>query len=276
MEYWQRLALSLAIGILAALVFWSPWVAQRATDKVLLLAAGAFLVFLLPWDQIKNLKLGKLEVSLGNPEIKRALGFSAYPILLENSANSEDRRAMDYKVWANDIKEWAPVLEMVRGSRILWIDDHPSTTVNQRRLLRSIGLEVVSVASSNEGRRLVLNDNDFNLLITDFNQSQEFSWPSQHAEATTWPPGVNFVDWLHSFSPPALDASSTSEQMALESVKHLPVIFYSVMKLSDQKKAVQCIRNKGPTNVCKKPGGLVPLVCRALLHNMPRIPDLDG
>ena len=63
----------------------------------------------------------------------------------------------------NRYKELFPIL----GARVLWVDDAPEELIPHRQVLRRLGIQVVSVTSTDSAIAEVTRDPDFALLIQD-------------------------------------------------------------------------------------------------------------
>jgi CheY-like chemotaxis protein len=50
---------------------------------------------------------------------------------------------------------------------VLWVDDKPHTILGERRLLRALGVTVISAKNSEEALAILEQDNDFDVLISD-------------------------------------------------------------------------------------------------------------
>jgi len=126
-------------------------------DTIFFIVIGvvAFLV-LIPLSSIKQLKAGSLEFTVNQPEIIAAIES----LDLENIQNKELRTGL---------KRVQNLLSSVRGSRILWIDDHPEEIVALRRLFRALGITAVSAISSQAAKDTLAVDTDFDILISDVN-----------------------------------------------------------------------------------------------------------
>lgn len=99
---------------------------------------------------------------------------------------------------------------MLRGSRVLWIDNSPGVIVPARRLLRSLGVSIVPATSSETAEEILKRDKDFDLIVTDTQR------PGSSYKFNNGVPiheGVNFVVKLR--------------QTGDEIVKRIPVIFFS-------------------------------------------------
>lgn len=56
---------------------------------------------------------------------------------------------------------------------MLWIDDHPEEIIGERRVLRALGVLVVSTNSSKSARAILEQDNDFDLIVSDLQRPSE-------------------------------------------------------------------------------------------------------
>ena len=98
-----------------------------------------------------------------------------------------------------------------RGSRVLWIDDHPEQILGERRILRALEIQVVSANSSNNAREILATDDDFDLLISDMQRKSE---PESKFGRYG---GIEFIKELR----------QSSEDPV---VQNLPVIFYTAYR----------------------------------------------
>ena len=117
---------------------------------------------------------------------------------------------IENKQLKNQLSKLGDELQSARGSRVLWIDDKPHNLIGARRLLRALGIQVMSATSSTSAEHILNIDNDFDLIITDVQRLGD-----SHAVVGGEPihEGVNFVIRLRQHSDPI--------------IKSLPVIFYA-------------------------------------------------
>ena len=55
----------------------------------------------------------------------------------------------------------------ILGARILWVDDNPQRLIPHRQLLRRLGVQVISVTSTDKAKEEIKRDSDFALVIQD-------------------------------------------------------------------------------------------------------------
>lgn len=126
----------------------------------LVLVILAVLILLFPWEYIKSLKAAGIELLLDQPPVKGALGG----IKMERMGN---------RLLKEKLSELASEIEQVKGSRVLWVDDKPQEIIGERRLLRALGIEVVTAIDSESALRKIEEDNDFDIIISD---AQRIGW----------------------------------------------------------------------------------------------------
>ena len=137
----------------ARLIFHAPL--SPRMDAVFFIVIGVGLLLLLvDVRYLRSFKAGGFEFSLEQPHVQGAI------------SGLDLDRIRNEKIVA-DLTRLKDELIAVRGSRVLWIDDHPHTVVAERRLLRALGVDVVTASSSSEAERTLEGDNDFDLIITD-------------------------------------------------------------------------------------------------------------
>lgn len=81
-------------------------------------------------------------------------------------------------------------MESVVGSRILWIDDKPITTLPARKLLRALGADIHFVNTSEKAFELLKCDQDFDLIVTDV---QRIGDSYKYNDGIDIHEGVNFI-----------------------------------------------------------------------------------
>lgn len=250
-----RVALALVLLVLAlARTIDFSRLGQRMDATFLMLVGGAALVLLVPWERLTALKAGQLELALENPNVGRALAQLPDEITLRDG-DTDAVVAVDAGQIEAQLRALAPVLPSLKGRRILWIDDHPRLLVEERRLLRSLGLVIVPCLSSAEASAELRRDSDIDLVISDVSRRKETEWPEAARSGTS---GVEFVvrrlrtDWD-------------------EEVRRLPVIFYSCYDRQRLEAATLAARQaEPPAQACNSPQELVALVLRELLVARPR------
>jgi CheY-like chemotaxis protein len=73
-----------------------------------------------------------------------------------------DQRGQIYDVLRTNA-DLFPIL----GARILWVDDDPQRLIPHRQLLRRLGVQVISVTSTDKAKEEIKRDSDFALVIQD-------------------------------------------------------------------------------------------------------------
>jgi hypothetical protein len=158
---WIRMVLSALVLLLAILRFAFFEIANERMDSIcLLLIASAILIFFLPWERLKSLKAGGIELSLDQPQVRGAI-------------DSLGLNRVENKQLREKLSRRAPEIEQVKGSRVLWIDDRPHNILGERRLLRVLGIEVVTAVSSEMAEEILFRDNDFDMIISDVQRKGE-------------------------------------------------------------------------------------------------------
>lgn len=146
-------ALAMLSAAIAKLVFHES-IGPNIDVVFMSMIAIAFLILIVPFDYLKTLKAGPIEISIETPEAKAALdGLGLERI-------EGDRLRID-------LKEMQSEIEVARGGRVLWIDDKPHNVLGARRLLRALGIDVTTATSSEMASELLEVDNDFDLIVTD-------------------------------------------------------------------------------------------------------------
>jgi hypothetical protein len=245
---WLKIGISLSL-ISLAVIYWADFFGARykVNQNLLLIVAAAILVALIPWEWIQSLKAGPLEVAINRPQVKNVF----------NKIRLDDRVANDAlrQFLANN----SNAIEAIAGSRILWIDDRPEKIIGQRRLFRALRLEVVTATSTGQAIQLLVDNPDFDLIITDIQRlgqshlliegygNHKDADHYKDAEGFTWyrlHEGVNFIVGLHNVKAkgPLLDAVRNTTGLFvgekgkkqfddwLKPVREIPVIFFAAYK----------------------------------------------
>src|ERR1700730_11135609 len=126
-----------AIALILALVRWLFFglVSQRMDSVFFLLIATAFFIFILPWERLSSFKAVGIEISLDKPEVKAALA-------------SLDLKQVEDEELGEKLAGMSSEIEQANGGRILWIDDKPYKLYSEKRLLRALGIQIITVTSS--------------------------------------------------------------------------------------------------------------------------------
>jgi len=167
--------LTLGLAILRLINFESMSLQFDNTFLVLFIVSAV--LFLIPLDRIKAFKAGGVEFEFLESRVQGALeGLSLRPI--------DNRRILDT---LNSLKT---KIRFIQNSRVLWIDDKPHEILGERRLLRSLGLEVITSNNEETTKEILELDNDFDLIISDI------QWRDpENAHRVTYG-GINMISQL--------------------------------------------------------------------------------
>lgn len=194
-----RLVIAAGVAVISVLALIFPGVIpQQVNHAFYLLLGAAVVIALVPLERLTSLKIGELELLLAQPQVRGAI--SALGLSSVRSRELRDALMRDRE----DVVA-------ARGSRILWIDDYPHKLVSLRRLIRSLGVQVVTATSSTEALALLEEDNDYDLIITDV---QRTDFPGREAGAEPLHDGVNLIVYLRSLNPDPV-------------IRNLRVLFYA-------------------------------------------------
>ncbi|MEA3203665.1 MAG: Response regulator receiver domain [Thermoplasmata archaeon] len=228
---------------------------ERMDQTFLLLLGGAALALLVPWDRLSSLKAGRLELAL-DPVHRVLREFPERRVLprhgVEWRADPEELR--------RDIEHYAPLLPQVQGRRVLWVDDTPALAQAERRLLRSMGVEVVPVTSSRDAWAALETDNDFDLLISDCGREAETAWLTSpvapDAKGVVWE-GVEFALKVVRVHPDPR-------------VRSLPILFYSANDQGTLEAVTAPVRRHPPlAAACSTPRDFLRIALQVLLFPAP-------
>jgi CheY-like chemotaxis protein len=182
---------------MVALALWRYKGTKSVDTTVIALVIAAVLIHLVPIQRITTFKGAGVEFSVEQPQVKGAIDA-----LTPNQVQNEELR--------KDLERLRDDLPLVRGSRVLWIDNSPDVIVAARRLLRALGVEIVPAVSSEMADEILARDKDFDLIVTDTQRpgnSYKFNNGIEIHE------GVNYLVKLRKTADPI--------------VKQIPVIFFS-------------------------------------------------
>ncbi len=161
---WQlvlKIGISIVALALASLIIRDPDGSKKWLDSTfLLLIMVPLLAFLIPWHRLTTFKAAGVELVLESPSARGAIKG-----IKMSSGESRSIRGTLY--------ELRNAIEDSRGSRVLWIDDHPNEILGERRILRALDIQVVSAKNSNSARGILAEDNDFDLIISDVQRKSE-------------------------------------------------------------------------------------------------------
>ena len=168
--------------VLAVVRFAYPQTRDGMDATFLGLLGMAVLILILPWERLRTLKAGGVELSIEGPQVRGAIAGLGL-----DRVDDEQLRAR--------LRAMAPLIEQISGARVLWIDDRPRVVLGERRLLRSLGVEVVPVSSSDDALRALRADSDFDLIISDVQRGGvSYKWVENGTDIHE---GANFVVLLY-------------------------------------------------------------------------------
>jgi CheY-like chemotaxis protein len=156
-----RIALAVVAVALAVVLIASKSLNHRVDTTVLVLLAAAALTVLVPWDKLASLKAVGVEITLNLPQVQEAVAS------LDRIGRESGRGPVDNERVHRELARLGPELQLIPGSRILWIDDNPLALVGLRRLFRALGVDIVIAESSSRADEILASDNDFDLVISD-------------------------------------------------------------------------------------------------------------
>ena len=205
-----KIVLSLLLIILVVLrgVFYD--IASTRLDTVALtLMISAILLYVIPWENLRTFKAAGFELTLEQSQVKSAIDSL--------HLDKEKHRALIEHLSRLDAE-----LQSICGAKVLWIDDLPHKLVGVRRLLRALGVQIVSATSSQMAADILERDNDFDLIITDI---QRYEDGPNGAKSSISHDGVHFIVKLREHTDPILCA--------------MPVVFFAAY---DWKRLVEFTR----------------------------------
>ena len=103
--------------------------------------------------RVQSLKFGNLEITFLKNSVKKIASKRANLELSDEDATSPFLRARGI----------APIL---KGARLLWIDDNPENNENEARVLRKLGIEVDTAMTSAEARKMLSRFN-YDAILSD-------------------------------------------------------------------------------------------------------------
>jgi CheY-like chemotaxis protein len=196
LDLWIRIlisAVAMALAFLRLILSKEP--IKHMDNTFILLFIIAILALVIPWDRLISFKAAGVEVELEQPQVQGALAgmLDAQPKQLQEL-----------------LKRLAPKIEQAKDGRVLWIDDKPHNIVGERRLLRSLGIEIVTTkpdqTKTEPIMRKIEEDNDFDLIISDI------QWRDNQGQPTYG--GIEFIKEIR-------------EKHSDPVIASLPVIFYT-------------------------------------------------
>jgi CheY-like chemotaxis protein len=248
-----KVVLSVVLVTIASTRFYYYDALSTRMDVVFLsLVLSAFLLWMIPWDQLwerlRGINVGGFEISLQQPQVKAAIG--GLPI---------DERQVEFSGLTPEaikdrlhrrLESLDREFQTVRGSRVLWIDDNPHNILGERRLLRALGIDVRPVRSSEQADEVLREDNDFDLIITDVQRHGMSYMFVDKGEPIH--EGVNFVVKLRKVKRD-------------ERIRNLPVIFYGAYPWESLVQLTRPARELQPEpEISNSVDDLIPKVVRRL------------
>jgi CheY-like chemotaxis protein len=195
---WLQYAAAGFLLVIALLRAMYPQLVTSMDSVFLGLVAAALILILIPLKNLRSLKAAGIEVTIESPQVKGAVGS----LKLDRLENQKLR---------SKLEALAPVLGVVNGARVLWIDDRPEKVTGERRLLRALGVVVANAISSDSALEILKTDNDFDLIVTDIQREGDYY---KITDGVKIHDGVNFITWLR---------TECKDPIA----KEIPVIFYA-------------------------------------------------
>jgi CheY-like chemotaxis protein len=207
------------------------------------LVLSAFLLWMLPWadlwERLTGVNIGGFGFSLEAPHVKAALGVTINDATWQKNTGQSSSEEEIKSNLIQRLKRLEEEIPIVRGSRILWIDNQPHTILGERRLLRALGIDIMPTRSSKEAQDILEKDNDFDLIITDV-------WRTGGYEA------VKFI-------------VSLRKEEKDEHTRSLPVIFYAAYPWEDLVALTRPARELQPeAEASNSADDLIPKVIRRL------------
>src|SRR5690349_1857202 len=193
-----KVIISLILIALAAARWIFYDVAVERMDNVFFgLVISAILVYIVSWENLRTFKAAGIELSMEQSTVQAAISGLGL-----DRINDEQLREQLVKL--------DDEIQSIRGGRALWIDDMPHKIIGERRLLRALGIQVVSAISSEMAENLLATDNDFDLIISDVQRAGESYKLNKGVDLHE---GVNFIVKLR--------------QHEDTIIRTIPVVFYA-------------------------------------------------
>lgn len=127
---------------------------ESMDNTFLLLLITSIIIFFIPLDSIKSFKAAGVEIELFENKVKNAI-------------DGLDIKQIENEQLLKTILKYRNEIEVIKGSRILWIDDTPHAILGERRILRAIGLDIYSSNNRQTTLNVIERDTDFDLIISD-------------------------------------------------------------------------------------------------------------
>jgi CheY-like chemotaxis protein len=127
---------------------------ESMDNTFILLLFISLIIFFVPFANIKSLKAGGVEIEVFEKKVKNAIG-------------GLELKQIENEQLLNTILKYGNEIEIIKGSRILWIDDTPNAILGERRILRALGLDIHTSNNRETTLNLIDRDTDFDLIISD-------------------------------------------------------------------------------------------------------------
>lgn len=127
---------------------------ESIDNTFILLLVISIILFFVPLDSIKSFKAGGVEIELFENKVKNAI-------------DGLEIKQIENEQLLKTILKYSKEIEIIKGSRILWIDDTPEAILGERRILRALGLEIHTSNNKETTLNLINRDTDFDLIISD-------------------------------------------------------------------------------------------------------------
>lgn len=243
-----KIILAVIVGILSILrIILFEEIGEKMDTTFLSLVVLTVLILLIPWERVTSFKAAGIEISL-KPQVQTALA-------------SIEQDQVENKQLQRLLAQLSPEIDKIKGSRVLWIDDNHHVIRNERRLIRSFGIEVVTANSSEDAETTLNKDNDFDMIISDVQREGESHTFNKGVPVHE---GVNFIIKLR----------KQEEQDLI--IKNLPVVYYAAYDWKRLVEFTSPVRETGlDIEICNSFERLLKTVIRGLSEvraNPTRVP----
>ena len=159
---------------------------------------------------------------------------------------------------------------------MLWIDDEPHSILGERRLLRTLGIDITPATSSERARGILQEDHDFDLIITDTLRGSERRGPRESVDSDS--EGVDSDSGGMDSDSEGMDSLQPGPREGVDfivklrkgevtdaRIKDLPVIFYVADPWETVENVTSRARNLKPrAEISNSVDDLIPKVIRML------------
>jgi len=219
---------------------------ERVDSVVIGLFAAACVILLIPVERITNFKGLGFEYEIGGPQVEAAINSQSSAIV----SNQQVREA---------IEDLGDKLRFVEGSRILWIDNVPSSIVAYRRLIRALGADIIPAHTGDRATEILDSDQDFDLIISD----------------TKWCPEDELPECANRYY--AVDFIVNLRKSDRTIVRELPVVFMSSLDSEELREVISpaTALSVGRTSFANTPADLISEVVRMLAIQRSKIVNYE-